>query len=178
MITSIDEQFISIRREKEAALVTQAESLAVRIDDLMYDYDFYSYVDTAGQAAIHQNRESLLSNSAYVDGVLNNLQIIVDDGGEYSGRAAALIEEVKSFSKDAEALMLTKTTSEKEAIDAEQRMAPINLETIGDQKKYASIPPKKEASVLQDLKEKSNKPRDKAPQNSKQKPHKQKEESR
>lgn len=178
MITNVDEQFLSIRREKEAALVTQAESLAVRIDDLMYDYDFYSYVDAAGQAAIHQNRESLLENDAYVDGVLNNLQVIVNDGGEYSGRAAALIEEIKLLSKDVKALLPAKTVSEKEAGKDGQSMIPVSAETIGVQKKDASIPPKKEASVLQDLKEKSDKPKDKDSQKSKQKPRNRKEESR
>lgn len=178
MITSIDEQFISIRRQKEAALVTQAESLAVRIDDLMYDYDFYDYVDAAGQAAIHHNRESLLENGAYIDGVLKNLQMIVDDGGAYSGRAADLIEEVKAFSTAVGALMPTQPISDKVACENGIGKASDSLKTTEAPEKEANTHTEQEASVLRELKAKADKPKEKTSQKTKQKPRKQKEESR
>lgn len=158
MITSIDEQFLGIRREKESAIEAQAESLAVKIDDLAYDFDYYGYVDAVAQTGIQHNKDSLLENGQGVDSILSFLQDIADDGGEHSARAAELIAEVKAFSESVSAL-------------SPQSPEPPVPST-----------PEKKTSVLQELQAQAErakeKPTQKSAQKSTQKSHKKKEEIR
>lgn len=155
MITSIDEQFLGIRREKESAIEAQAESLAVKIDDLAYDFDYYGYVDAVAQTGIQHNKDSLLENGQGVDSILSFLQDIADDGGEHSARAAELIAEVKAFSESVSAL-------------SPQSPEPPVPST-----------PEKKTSVLQAQAERAKeKPTQKSAQKSTQKSHKKKEEIR
>ena len=154
MITSIDEQFLGIRREKESAIEAQAESLAVKIDDLAYDFDYYGYVDAVAQTGIQHNKDSLLENGQGVDSILSFLQDIADDGGEHSARAAELIAEVKAFSESVSAL-------------SPQSPEPPVPST-----------PEKKTSVLQELQAQAErakeKPTQKSAQKSTQKSHKKK----
>lgn len=107
LITGIDEQLGLIREEKIAELVSEAEELAVKIDDLSYDFDYYGYTDAVDdrEAAVRTNKESLLKGGADVEAILEFLQEIVDDDGEYSPRAVALMEKLKAFSEKVDALM-------------------------------------------------------------------------
>ena len=158
MITSIDEQFLGIRREKESAIEAQAESLAVKIDDLAYDFDYYGYVDAVAQTGIQHNKDSLMESGQRIENILSFLQGIADDGGEYSDRAAELITEVKAFSEAASALTPQ---------IPEQPTAPA---------------PEKKHSVLEELQAQTEKakekPTQKTVQKSTQKSHKKKEEAR
>ena len=107
LITGIDTQLQILQKEKMAELETQAEALAVKLDDLSYDYDYYGYVDAVDdrEAVVRQNKEMLLENGTQVEGILEFLQEVVDDDGDCSARAAALITEVKEFSEAAAAFM-------------------------------------------------------------------------
>lgn len=107
LITGIDTQLQILQKEKLAELETQAEALAVKLDDLSYDYDYYGYVDAVDdrEAVVQQNKEMLLENGTQVEGILEFLQEVVDDDGDCSDRAASLITEVKEFSEAAAAFM-------------------------------------------------------------------------
>lgn len=107
LITGIDMQLQILQKEKMAELETQAEALAVKLDELSYDFDYYGYVDAVDdrEAVVQQNKEMLLENGTQVEGILEFLQEVVDDDGDCSARAAALITEVKEFSEAAAAFM-------------------------------------------------------------------------
>ena len=107
LITGIDMQLQILQKEKMAELETQAEALAVKLDELSYDFDYYGYVDAVDdrEAVVRQNKEMLLENGTQVEGILAFLQEVVDDDGDCSSRAAALITEVKEFSEAAAAFM-------------------------------------------------------------------------
>lgn len=107
MITGIDEQLQILQKEKMAELDAQAETLAMKLDELSYDFDYYGYVDAVDdrETVVQQNKEMLLENGTQVEGILEFLQEVVDDDGDCSARAAALITEVKDFSKTAAALL-------------------------------------------------------------------------
>ena len=107
LITGIDTQLQILQKEKMAELDAQAETLAVKLDELSYDFDYYGYVDTVDDRdfVVQQNKEMLLENGTQVEGILEFLQEVVDDEGDCSARAAALITEVKEFSEAAAAFM-------------------------------------------------------------------------
>lgn len=107
LITGIDTQLQILQKEKMAELETQAEALAVKLDELSYDFDYYGYVDAVDdrEAIVQQNKEMLLENGTQVEGILEFLQEVVADEGDCSARAAALITEVKEFSEAAAAFM-------------------------------------------------------------------------
>ncbi len=107
LITGIDTQLQILQKEKMAELDAQAETLAVKLDELSYDFDYYGYVDAVDdrEAVVRQNKEMLLENGTQVEGILEFLQEVVDDDGDCSARAAALITEVKEFSEAAAAFM-------------------------------------------------------------------------
>ena len=107
LITGIDTQLQILQKEKMAELETQAETLAVKLDELSYDFDYYGYVDAVDdrEAVAQQNKEMLLENGTQVEGILEFLQEVVDDDGDCSARAAALITEVKEFSEAAAAFL-------------------------------------------------------------------------
>ena len=107
LITGIDTQLQILQKEKMAELETQAETLAVKLDELSYDFDYYGYVDAVDdrEAVVRQNKEMLLENGTQVEGILEFLQEVVDDDGDCSARAAALITEVKEFSEAAAAFL-------------------------------------------------------------------------
>lgn len=107
LITGIDTQLQILQKEKMAELDAQAETLAVKLDELSYDFDYYGYVDAVDDrlAVVQQNKEMLLENGTQVEGILEFLQEVIDDDGDCSARAAALITEVKEFSEAAAAFM-------------------------------------------------------------------------
>ena len=107
LITGINMQLQILHKEKMAELETQAETLAVKLDELSYDFDYYGYVDAVDdrEAVVQQNKEMLLENGTQVEGILEFLQEVVDNDGDCSARAAALITEVKEFSEAAAAFM-------------------------------------------------------------------------
>ena len=107
LITGIDTQLQILQKEKMAELDAQAETLAVKLDELSYDFDYYGYVDAVDDRdfVVQQNKEMLLENGTQVEGILEFLQEVVDDEGDCSARAAALITEVKEFSETAAAFM-------------------------------------------------------------------------
>ena len=107
LITGIDTQLQILQKEKMAELDAQAETLAVKLDELSYDFDYYGYVDAVDdrEAVVRQNKEMILENGTQVEGILEFLQEVVDDDGDCSARAAALITEVKEFSEAAAAFM-------------------------------------------------------------------------
>ena len=107
LITGIDTQLQILQKEKMAELETQAEALAVKLDELSYDFDYYGYVDAVDnrEAVVQQNKEMLLENGTQVEGIMEFLQEVVADEGDCSARAAALITEVKEFSEAAAAFM-------------------------------------------------------------------------
>lgn len=107
LITGIDTQLQILQKEKMAELEIQAEALAVKLDEISYDFDYYGYVDAVDdrEAVVQQNKEMLLENGTQVEGILEFLQEVVDDDGDCSARAAALITEVKEFSEAAAAFM-------------------------------------------------------------------------
>ena len=107
LITGIDTQLQILQKEKMAELETQAEALAVKLDELSYDFDYYGYVDAVDdrEAVVQQNKEMLLENGTQVEGILEYLQEVVADEGDCSARAVALITEVKEFSEAAAAFM-------------------------------------------------------------------------
>lgn len=107
LITGIDTQLQILQKEKMAELETNAEALAVKLDELSYDFDYYGYIDAVDdrEAVVQQNKEMLLENGTQVEGILEFLQEVVADEGDCSARAAALITEVKEFSEAAAAFM-------------------------------------------------------------------------
>ena len=107
LITGIDTQLQILQKEKMTELDAQAETLAVKLDELSYDFDYYGYVDAVDDRdfVVQQNKEMLLENGTQVEGILEFLQEVVDDEGDCSARAAALITEVKEFSEAAAAFM-------------------------------------------------------------------------
>ncbi len=107
LITGIDAQLQILQREKLAELDTQAETLAEKLDQLSYDFDYYGYMDAVDdrEAVVQQNKGMLLENGTQVEGILEFLQEVIDDEGECSARASALMEEVKEFSETAAALL-------------------------------------------------------------------------
>ncbi len=107
LITGIDAQLQILQREKMAELDTQAETLAEKLDQLSYDFDYYGYMDAADdrESVVQQNKEMLLENGTQVEGILEFLQEVIDDEGECSVRAATLMAEVKEFSETAAALL-------------------------------------------------------------------------
>ena len=122
LITGIDEQLALIRKEKITEMVSEAEILAVKLDDLSYEFDYYGYADAVDdrEAAVRQNKESLLENGADVEAILEFLQEIVDDDGEYSLRAAELMTEIRAFSEKADALMPKEAELPEEPVPALQ----------------------------------------------------------
>ena len=122
LITGIDEQLGLIRKERMAELVSEAEVLAVKLDDLSYDFDYYGYTDAVDdrEAAVLTNKESLLKGGADTEAIVEFLQEIVDDDGEYSPRAAELIAAVKAFSEKADALMPKEAELPEELVPALQ----------------------------------------------------------
>ena len=69
----------------------------MKLDELSYDFDYYGYVDAVDDRdfVVQQNKEMLLENGTQVEGILEFLQEVVDDEGDCSARAAALITEGK-----------------------------------------------------------------------------------
>lgn len=122
LITGIDEQLGMIREERMAELISEAEELAVKLDELSYDFDYYGYTDAVDdrEAAIRTNKESLLKGGADTEAIIEFLQEIIDDDGEYSSRAAELMAEVKAFSEKAEALMPKEAELPEEPVPALQ----------------------------------------------------------
>jgi hypothetical protein len=76
LITGIDTQLQILQKEKMGELETQAEALAVKLDELSYDFDYYGYVDAVDdrEAVIRQNKEMLLENATQVEGILEFLR--------------------------------------------------------------------------------------------------------
>ncbi len=107
LITGIDTQLQILQKEKMAELDVQAEALAVKLDELSYDFDYYGYVDAVDdrEAVVQQNKEMLMENGEQVESILEFLQEIVDDEGECSERASVLMTEVKEFSEIAAAIL-------------------------------------------------------------------------
>ena len=107
LITGIDTQLQILQKEKMTELEAQAETLAVKLDELSYDFDYYGYVDAVDdrEAVVQQNKEMLMENGEQVEGILEFLQEIVDDEGECSERASVLMTEVKEFSEIAAAIL-------------------------------------------------------------------------
>lgn len=102
MITGIDEQLQVLQKEKMAVMDMTAEDIAVQLDELSYAYDYYGYTDAVedSRAAIQATKEMLLEGGEQTQGITDFLQEIIDDNGEYSAGAAALMAEVKAFSEE------------------------------------------------------------------------------
>lgn len=110
MITGIDEQLQVLRKEKVEVMEMTAEDIAVRLDELSYAYDYYGYTDALedSRAAIQETKEMLLEGDKQTQGITDFLQEIIDDNGEYSAGAAALMAEVKAFSEEVALFMPSK----------------------------------------------------------------------
>lgn len=110
MITGIDEQLQVLRKEKVEVVEMTAEDIAVRLDELSYAYDYYRYTDAVkdSRAAIQATKEMLLEGDKQTQGITDFLQEIIDDNGEYSAGAAALMAEVKAFSEEVALFMPSK----------------------------------------------------------------------
>lgn len=102
MITGIDEQLQVLRKEKVELMEMTAEGIAIRLDELSYAYDYYGYSDAVEdpKAAIQATKEMLLEGGEQTQGITDFLQEIIDDNGEYSTGAAALMAEVNAFSEE------------------------------------------------------------------------------
>ena len=96
MITGIDEQFLAIHKEKEAEVEALAGDLAVKVDALVYDYDYYGYADAVDdrEVSIQDLKDGLLSRKTDLEDLIQYLQGIADDE-DYGSRAAELIADAK-----------------------------------------------------------------------------------
>ena len=98
MITSIDEQVMAIQMEKEAEVAALAGELAIKVDGLAYDFDYYGYADAVDDrdASIQDLKDGLLSGKTDPEDLINYLQGIADDE-DYGPRAKELITDVQSL---------------------------------------------------------------------------------
>ncbi len=150
LITSIDDKYLSIRKEKEAELTAVAESLAARLDALAYDYDYYGYVDIIDNRdiAVKQLANDLMTGQTDTDGLLELFKEMAEDE-EYGPMATALISEVKSLQERLEALDLRQEADRQEEA------------TVENSGSGHSVPVRE--SVLDDLSEKQKQVRDHRP---------------
>ena len=102
MIAGIDEQLQVLQKEKVEVMEMTAEDIAIRLDELSYAYDYYGYTDAVedSRSAIQATKEMLLEGGEQTQEITDFLQEIIDDNGEYSAGAAALMAEVKAFSEE------------------------------------------------------------------------------
>ena len=150
LIISIDDKYLSIRKEKEAELTAVAESLAVRLDALAYDYDYYGYVDIIDNRdiAVAQLTHDLMTGQTDTDGLLELFKEMAEDE-EYGLRATALITEVRSLQERLEALDLRQEANRKEEATVESSESDRSVHV--------------RESVLDDLSEKQKQVRDHRP---------------
>ena len=98
LIRDIDQQVLTICREKETEVAAQAEALAKKVETLAFDCNYFGNADAAEDrdASVQGLKDGLISGKTDPEGLILYLQGIADDE-DYGSRAVGLIAEMKTF---------------------------------------------------------------------------------
>ena len=107
MITEIDGHMLELQRTVE----NRAEELAGKLSDFAEMFSPYEFADAGEdrEAGIARLKGELLKGGAEAQGIVDYLQEVISDGGEYSVAASQLIDQIQPFINESKAVSVEQT---------------------------------------------------------------------